>query len=165
MGSNDSLLVTVGPVLIIVVALVGCFRPAVALTRMLRLTSRGKKAQGEVLSSYLHEDGTTSRLSRAQARRSMSETIEFTTSTGTVVRANPAASDIGMVDRTGMPVTVISDRERPDMFVAPRNGERISPWQTLAGIGTRLVMVVVGAGLLVIGGGISGIFGSRGGLG
>lgn len=165
MDSSFSLMFTLVPVLIIVVTLVGCIRPAVALARMLRLTSRGQKARGEVISSHLQEDRSTSRNGRTRVHRSMSETIEFTTSTGAVVRANPAASDIGMVDRTGLPVTVIYDRERPDVFMAPRDGERIKPWQTLAGIGTRLVMVVVAVGLLVIGGSMSGLFGSRGGMG
>lgn len=165
MGSSFSLMFTLVPALIIVIGLVGCIRPTIALARMLRLSSRGQKAQGEVISSHLQEDRSTSRNGRTQVHRSMNETIEFSTSTGKVVRDNPAASDIGTVDRTGMPVTVIYDRDRPDVFIAPRDGDRISPWQTLAGIGTRLFMIVIGVVFLVISHGIFDTFRGFGGMG
>lgn len=165
MGSSFGLMFSLVPVLVIVIAVAGCIRPAISMARILRLSSRGQKAQGEVISSHLQEHRSSSRNGRTQVHRSMSETTQFTTSHGKVVRDNPAASDIGTVDRTGMPVTVIYDQERPEIFVAPRDGDRVTPWQTLAGLGSRLVMIVIAVVLLVVAGGMSEMFGSFGRMG
>ena len=107
------------------------------LLRAQRLASSGQQAQGEVISSQVHYSNSgKNRSSRVV------ETIEFTTDRGQVIRANPAVTDAGTVDRSGMTVSVLYDRDRPERFIAPVNGRRISPWGPLAKIGFALVMLV-----------------------
>src|SRR5699024_2534161 len=92
------------------------------LVRGGRLASGGMQARGVVLDTYVrtyaHEDSR---------RPHRVETIGFTTSTGQRVRSTPAVADIGMVDRSGEEVAVFYDHDRPDRFIAPKNGRRLSP--------------------------------------
>lgn len=107
------------------------------LVRGARMTSGGQQARGTVISAnVLISSGKNSRSS------TMVETIEFTTDRGQVVRTNPLRSDVGMLDRTGLTVTVFYDRERPERIVAPKNGRSMSPAGPLTKIGGALVMLV-----------------------
>ena len=107
------------------------------LVRGARMTSGGQQARGAVISAnVLISSGKNSRSS------TMVETIEFTTDRGQVVRTNPLRSDVGMLDRTGLTVTVFYDRERPERIVAPKNGRSMSPAGPLTKIGGALVMLV-----------------------
>ena len=107
------------------------------LVRGARMTSGGQQARGAVISANVHiSSGKNSRSS------TMVETIEFTTDRGQVVRTNPLRSDVGMLDRTGLTVTVFYDRERPERIVAPKNGRSMSPAGPLTKIGGALVMLV-----------------------
>jgi len=113
------------------------------LLRAQRLASSGQQAQGTVISSQVHYSNSgKSRSSRVV------ETIEFTTDRGQLIRANPAVTDAGTVDRSGMTVSVLYDRDRPERFIAPVNGRRISPLAPLAKIGFCLVMLVFLGGFL-----------------
>ena len=108
------------------------------LVRGARMTSGGQQAPGAVISAnVLISSGKNSRSS------TMVETIEFTTDRGQVVRTNPLRSDVGMLDRTGLTVTVFYDRERPERIVAPKNGRSMSPAGPLTKIGGALVMLVL----------------------
>lgn len=107
------------------------------LVRGARMTSGGQQARGTVISAnVLISSGKNSRSS------TMVETIEFTTDRGQVVRTNPLRSDVGMLDRTGLTVTVFYDRERPERIVAPKNGRSMSPAGPLMKVGGALVMLV-----------------------
>ena len=107
------------------------------LVRGARMTSGGQQARGTVISAnVLISSGKNSRSS------TMVETIEFTTDRGQVVRTNPLRSDVGMLDRTGLTVTVFYDRERHERIVAPKNGRSMSPAGPLMKVGGALVMLV-----------------------
>jgi hypothetical protein len=116
------------------------------LLRALRLTSGGQQAQGRVISSQVHHSGSgRSRTSR------VIETVEFTTDRGQVIRANPVVGDAGTVDRSGMSVAVMYDRDRPERFIAPANGRSISPLGPLGKIAVCLVMLVILANFVGLG--------------
>lgn len=116
------------------------------LLRGRRLTSSGIRTDGRVISSHVHYSGT-----REDRSSRVVETIEFTTDRGQTVRANPVVSDIGTVDRSGMSVTVLHDRDRPERFIAPQNGRSVPVRGSVMRIGFGLVFLVV-IGIIVNGG-------------
>ena len=116
------------------------------LLRARRLASSGMRAEGWVISSHVHYSGT-----REDRSSRVVETIEFTTDRGQTVRANPVVSDAGTVDRSGMSVTVLHDRDRPERFIAPQNGHAISARVPVMRIGFGLLFLVV-IGIIVNGG-------------
>ncbi|MEV0869143.1 DUF3592 domain-containing protein [Brachybacterium paraconglomeratum] len=116
------------------------------LLRARRLASSGIRTEGRVISSHVHYSGT-----REDRSSRVVETIEFTTDRGQTVRANPVVSDIGTVDRSGMSVTVLHDRDRPERFIAPQNGHGISARVPVMRIGFGLLFLVV-IGIIVNGG-------------
>lgn len=116
------------------------------LLRARRLASSGIRTEGRVISSHVHYSGT-----RENRSSRVVETIEFTTDRGQTVRANPVVSDIGTVDRSGMSVTVLHDRDRPERFIAPQNGHGISARVPVMRIGFGLLFLVV-IGIIVNGG-------------
>ena len=116
------------------------------LLRARRLASSGIRTEGRVISSHVHYSGT-----REDRSSRVVETIEFTTDRGQTVRANPVVSDIGTVDRSGMSVTVLHDRDRPERFIAPQNGHAISARVPVMRIGFGLLFLVV-IGIIVNGG-------------
>ncbi|WP_233190959.1 DUF3592 domain-containing protein [Brachybacterium sp. UMB0905] len=116
------------------------------LLRARRLASSGIRTEGRVISSHVHYSGT-----RENRSSRVVETIEFTTDRGQTVRANPVVSDIGTVDRSGMSVTVLHDRDRPERFIAPQNGRGISARVPVMRIGFGLLFLVV-IGIIVNGG-------------
>jgi hypothetical protein len=87
-----------------------------------RLAASGVRTTGHVISSGVEHRGGNSNHG-GNSRRV--ETIQFGGPQGTV-RAVPTYSDVGMLDRSGMDVTVFCDRERPERFVAPRNGRSMA---------------------------------------
>ena len=116
------------------------------LLRARRLASSGIRTDGRVISSHVHYSGT-----REDRSSRVVETIEFTTDRGQTVRANPVVSDTGTVDRSGMSVTVLHDRDRPERFIAPQNGHAISARVPVMRIGFGLLFLVV-IGIIVNGG-------------
>ena len=116
------------------------------LLRARRLASSGIRTEGRVISSHVHYSGT-----REDRSSRVVETIEFTTDRGQTVRANPVVSDAGTVDRSGMSVTVLHDRDRPERFIAPQNGHAISARVPVMRIGFGLLFLVV-IGIIVNGG-------------
>ncbi|MGN7212831.1 DUF3592 domain-containing protein [Brachybacterium paraconglomeratum] len=116
------------------------------LLRARRLASSGIRTDGRVISSHVHYSG-----SREDRSSRVVETIEFTTDRGQTVRANPVVSDAGTVDRSGMSVTVLHDRDRPERFIAPQNGHAISARVPVMRIGFGLLFLVV-IGIIVNGG-------------
>ena len=116
------------------------------LLRTRRLASSGLRAEGRVISSHVHYSGT-----REDRSSRVVETIEFTTDRGQTVRANPVVSDTGTVDRSGMSVTVLHDRDRPERFIAPQNGRSVPVRGSVMRIGFGLVFLVV-IGIIVNGG-------------
>lgn len=147
---DASLLLTVSlPLLMSAAGLVLCIVPTISLIRARRLAARGPRTSGEVITPHRQDGNRTSRFLEVQLRTSMAETIEYTVPTGETLRGIPTASDIGTVDRTGETVTVIHDPDRPEIFVAPLNGTRISPWHTGGGLVAGVAVVVVGVVLAV----------------
>lgn len=132
--------------LLVLVALWMMFSAVRDLLRARRLASSGMRAEGRVISSHVHYSGT-----REDRSSRVVETIEFTTDRGQTVRANPVVSDIGTVDRSGMSVTVLHDRDRPERFIAPQNGRGISARGPVMRIGFALVFLAV-IGIIVNGG-------------
>lgn len=137
---NMSFLFIAVPALLGVIALVILGTGVRDLVRGRRLASQGTPVRGVVLETYVrtygHEDSR---------RPHRVETIGFTTSTGQRVRSTPAVADIGMVDRSGEEVEVFYDRDRPDQFIAPKNGRRLSPAKPLIKIaicGAALVFLL-----------------------
>ena len=116
------------------------------LLRARRLASSGIRTDGRVISSHVHYSGT-----REDRSSRVVETIELTTDRGQTVRANPVVSDAGTVDRSGMSVTVLHDRDRPERFIAPQNGHAISARVPVMRIGFGLLFLVV-IGIIVNGG-------------
>ncbi|MCT1437442.1 DUF3592 domain-containing protein [Brachybacterium paraconglomeratum] len=124
--------------LLVLVALWMMFSAVRDLLRARRLASSGMRAEGWVISSHVHYSATReSRSSRVV------ETIEFTTDRGRTVRANPVVTDAGTGDRSGMSVTVLHDRDRPERFIAPRDGRGISARGPVMRIGFALVFLAV----------------------
>ena len=107
------------------------------LVRGGRLASGGMQARGVVLDTYVRTYGHDD-----SRRPHRVETIGFTTSTGQRVRSTPAVADIGMVDRSGEEVAVFYDRDRPDRFIAPKNGRRLSPAKPLIKIAICVAALV-----------------------
>lgn len=132
--------------LLVLVALWMMVSAARDLLRARRLASSGMRAEGRVISSHVHYSGT-----REDRSSRVVETIEFTTDRGQTVRANPVVTDAGTVDRSGMTVTVLHDRDRPERFIAPRNGRGISAKGPVMRIGFALVFLAV-IGIIVNGG-------------
>lgn len=124
------------PALFAVIALVILGTGVRDLVRGNRLASRGLPARGQVLSTYVrtydHDDSR---------RPHRVETIGFTTPAGQLVRGEPVVADIGMVDRDGEEVEVLYDRDRPESFIAPRNGRRLSPAKPLIKIAICLAVL------------------------
>ena len=134
------------PIMFIIVpalmALVGLWRLVSAVWELLRsssLSRTGVTVPGYVVSANV----LTTHTGRDTGTRSrMVETIEFTTGSGQRVRGIPSSSDVGMLDRTGETVDVLHHRDRPDRFIAPRNGRSMSPAGPLMKIGSALVLLV-----------------------
>ncbi|MFJ6041859.1 DUF3592 domain-containing protein [Brachybacterium paraconglomeratum] len=124
--------------LLVLVALWMMFSAVRDLLRARRLASSGMRTDGRVISSHVHYSGT-----REDRSSRVVETIEFTTDRGQKVRANPVVSDAGTVDRSGMSVTVLHDRDRPERFIAPRDGRGISARGPVMRIGFALVFLAV----------------------
>ncbi|MEE1650226.1 DUF3592 domain-containing protein [Brachybacterium sp. J144] len=110
----------------------------VELLRGRRLAAIGQKAQGRVISSQSHYGGRGDSNTVTQ----MIETIEFTSDRGRTVRANPWVAEQHTVDRSGMTVDVLYDRDRPERFIAPQNGRSLSAGRPLKRIGFSLVFLV-----------------------
>lgn len=132
--------------LLVLVALWMMFSAVRDLLRARRLASTGMRTEGRVVSSHVH--GSSTREDRSSR---VVETIEFTTARGRTVRANPVVSDAGTVDRSGMSVTVLHDRDRPERFIAPQNGRSVPVRGSVMRIGFGLVFLVV-IGIIVNGG-------------
>ncbi|MEJ6543959.1 DUF3592 domain-containing protein [Brachybacterium paraconglomeratum] len=132
--------------LLVLVALWMMFSAVRDLLRARRLDSSGIRTEGRVISSHVHYSGT-----REDRSSRVVETIEFTTDRGQTVRANPVVTDAGTVDRSGMSVTVLHDRDRPERFIAPQNGRGISARGPVMRIGFALVFLAV-IGIIVNGG-------------
>lgn len=132
--------------LLVLVALWMMFSAVRDLLRARRLASSGIRTEGRVISSHVHYSGT-----REDRSSRVVETIEFTTDRGQTVRANPVVTDAGTVDRSGMSVTVLHDRDRPERFIAPQNGRGISARGPVMRIGFALVFLAV-IGIIVNGG-------------
>ena len=132
--------------LLVLVALWMMFSAVRDLLRARRLASGGIRTEGRVISSHVHYSGT-----REDRSSRVVETIEFTTDRGQTVRANPVVTDAGTVDRSGMSVTVLHDRDRPERFIAPQNGRGISARGPVMRIGFALVFLAV-IGIIVNGG-------------
>jgi len=132
-----SVLFIVVPAVLALVALIIAGTGVRDLVRGGRLASGGMQARGVVLDTYVrtyaHEDSR---------RPHRVETIGFTTSTGQRVRSTPAVADIGMVDRSGEEVAVFYDHDRPDRFIAPKNGRRLSPAKPLIKIAICVAALV-----------------------
>ena len=132
-----SVLFIAGPAVLALVALIIAGTGVRDLVRGGRLASGGMQARGVVLDTYVrtyaHEDSR---------RPHRVETIGFTTSTGQRVRSTPAVADIGMVDRSGEEVAVFYDHDRPDRFIAPKNGRRLSPAKPLIKIAICVAALV-----------------------
>ena len=124
--------------LLVLVALWMMFSAVRDLLRARRLASSGIRTEGRVISSHVHYSGT-----REDRSSRVVETIEFTTDRGRTVRANPVVTDAGTVDRSGMSVTVLHDRDRPERFIAPRDGRGISARGPVMRIGFALVFLAV----------------------
>ncbi|MFC0672494.1 DUF3592 domain-containing protein [Brachybacterium hainanense] len=122
MFEHFSILFMAVPLLIIAIALVTALRAVRRLLQALSLTSRGARTTGTVISSNLQVTSHSSGSSGSRTTRALVETIEFRTRDGQRVRAIPAVSDVGMLDRTGMEVEVCYDEQRPDRFIAPKDG-------------------------------------------
>lgn len=112
---------------------------AIELLRGRRLAATGQKAQGRVISSQSHYSGRGDSSSVTY----MIETIEFTSDRGRTVRANPWVAEHHTIDRSGMTVDVLYNRDRPERFIAPQNGGALSPVRPLKGIGISLAVVVI----------------------
>ncbi|MEO2096149.1 MAG: DUF3592 domain-containing protein [Brachybacterium sp.] len=124
--------------LLVLVALWMMFSAVRDLLQARRLASSGMRAEGWVISSHVHYSAT-----REDRSSRVVETIEFTTDRGRTVRANPVVTDAGTVDRSGMSVTVLHDRDRPERFIAPQNGHGISARVPVMRIGFALVFLAV----------------------
>lgn len=137
---GPSLFVLVPAFLLLVMLLLGIVGVR-ELRRGARLEARGRRTEGRVISSKLHTSGTgKNRSSR------LVETIEFVAENGRTVRGNPSLNDTGSVDRSGMSVAVLYDPERPEVFVAPQDGQRVRR------SGAVLKVVVAAVGIVIIGG-------------
>lgn len=115
-----------------------------------RLASQGLRTTGRVVASHAR---TTGGGSDTSVRTQLVETIEFTTGDGRTVRGNPVASDLGMLDRSGADVTVFYDRDSPEQFIAPKDGQRLRSGGGLTGV----IFLVVVLGIFGI---IAVLFGS-----
>lgn len=131
------ILFVVVPALIAAVLLwmiVGAVREIAALRSLQR---SGQETRGLVVASHVsHSTSGTGDDRRVSS--TLVETIEFPTLDGRRIRAVPAYSDIGMLDRSGQDVRVLYDPERPERFVAP-SGKRVGT----GAAGTRIVVAVV----------------------
>lgn len=141
-------LFTIVPLLFIAVALWTIGRAVWRLAAASRLANGGGRTEGRVVGAHVEESGSNGRNSRVTTR--MVETIEFTPDGGGTVRAMPYISDIGMLDRSGTTVTVLYDRSRPERFIAPRNGRKLSPGSSLATLGGSAFFLVVAVIILAI---------------
>ncbi len=135
------LMLVLVPALIMLVMVILGIAGLRELRRGARLEARGRRTEGRVISSKLHHGGS----GRDRASR-LVETIEFVTEDGRVVRGNPSLNDTGSVDRSGMTVPVIFDPDRPEVFVAPQDGERVSR------TGSLVKVIVAVVGVVIIGG-------------
>lgn len=122
------------PLVMLIGAIAAVIKGLRMASRIQRLNDRGQRATGRVISSrimYSRSSGNNTRTSRVV------ETIDFTTGTGQHVRAVPVANDGGDVDRSGLDVTVLYDPDRPEIFVAPKDGQRM-------GRASSFVLIIVG---------------------
>lgn len=143
-GDSFGLMFTVVPALFGIVGLVIVLRALWDLRRGAQLARHGVPVQGRVVAAHVKSTG-----SREHRSSRMVETIEFTSGRGQSVREIPAVSDVGMLDRTGSTVTVLHDRDRPELFIAPRDGRRMSPWPQLRRAGFGVVFMVFSGVFLV----------------
>ncbi|WP_394214869.1 DUF3592 domain-containing protein [Brachybacterium vulturis] len=136
LGSTGFMFIAL-PALFAVVALVILGTGVRDLVRGGRLASQGMPVRGVVRETYVRTYGHND-----SRRPHRVETIDFTTSTGQRVRSTPAVADIGMVDRSGEEVVVLYDRDRPDRFIAPKNGRHLSPAKPLIKIAICVAALV-----------------------
>ena len=146
------LLFTLVPLFLAVVGVamaVGAVRE-IAGVRSLERT--GQESRGRVVASHVKHSTNGSGENRTVTSR-LVETIEFATLDGRRVRAVPAYSDIGMLDRSDTDVRVLYDPERPERFVAP-TGARMGTGGAFGRIAFSLVFLAFVAGFVVISQGI-----------
>lgn len=144
-GLSGALFVLV-PAVIGIVVLIILVSGVRDLVRGGRLASQGLPAHGEVLHSMVR-----SYRADDSRRPHRIETIGFTTADGRSIRDSPVVADIGMTDRTGQTVTVQYDRDRPEQFIAPKDGRRLSPVKPVLKIAICVVLLVFLAGSSVFG--------------
>lgn len=139
---------TILPIIVAVIAVVVALIFAVAIISAIRtsrtassLSSQGQQTTGRVIAANAQ---TTGGGSDTPVRTRLVETIEFTTSDGRRIRGNPVSSDIGMLDRSGMDVTVLYDPQNPERFIAPKDGRAI------AGNSAQPVIIAVVALFIIV---------------
>lgn len=113
------------PLLMGAVALWMLFSAVRTLIRNSSLARTGLTVEGRVASAHVKVSGGGR---NSSATSQMVETVEFITGNGERIRGVPVSSDVGMLDREGEKVTVHHHRDRPELFIAPRNGRTMSPW-------------------------------------
>lgn len=138
--SSVPLLFLLVPAILIVSGLVTVARGIGRVLTVQALQARGRRARGRVVGAHVQVSRSSS---RSRGTRSMVETIEFTTADGRTVRAVPAVSDVGLLDRSGTEVEVLYDDQRPDRFIAPKDGDRMRTGALLAAPLMSLVMIAV----------------------
>lgn len=121
-----------------------------AFLRHRELSVGGHRGVGEVVASSSWAEEETAHDGRDRPTAPRREIIEFTAADGQVVRGRPAASAVATLHREGRSIAVHYHRERPERFLAPRDGERISPRRLLISLSLSGVMVVSAAAFLVI---------------
>lgn len=110
------------------------------------LERSGQETRGRVVASHVKHSTNGSGDSRSVSSR-LVETVEFPTLDGRRVRAVPAYSDVGMLDRSDTDVRVVYDPERPERFIAPA-GARMGTGAAVGRIVFALVFLAFVAGFV-----------------
>ncbi len=116
--------------------IVGAVRAVVGVRGLER---SGQQTTGRVVTSHVEHSTSGSGENRTVTSR-LVETVEYPTLDGRRVRAVPAYSDVGMLDRSGTDVRVLYDPERPERFIAPK-GDRMGTGRYVGRIVFALVFL------------------------